>query len=141
MNQPTRHMPTAGTQLMERPQPGLLSIVIPCYNEESIIEATHARICSIAPQLDMNVEVLYIDDGSHDSTLKKLKNLASEDSRIAVIEFSRNFGQQARAIQRALSSAYAFKSAAIAEKIVSIVSVARCRAMSCRICSATSSSG
>ena len=95
MNQPTRHTPTADTQLIERPQPGLLSIVVPCYNEESIIEATHARICSIAPQLDMNVEVLYIDDGSHDSTLKKLKNLASEDSRIAVIEFSRNFGQQA----------------------------------------------
>ena len=62
---------------------------------KAIIEATHARICSIAPQLDMNMEVLYIDDGSHDSTLKKLKNLASEDSRIAVIEFSRNFGQQA----------------------------------------------
>ena len=95
MKQPKRHTPTVPTQSIERPQPGLLSIVIPCYNEESIIEATHARICSIAPHLGMDLEVLYVDDGSQDNTLKKLKNLASEDSRITVIEFSRNFGQQA----------------------------------------------
>jgi len=48
MNQPERHDPTAPIQSIERPCPGLLSIVIPCYNEEAIIEATHARICSIA---------------------------------------------------------------------------------------------
>lgn len=95
MNQPTKHTPTAPSKSIERPQPGLLSIVIPCYNEESIIEATHARICSIAPHLGMDLEVLYVDDGSQDSTLKKLKSLASDDSRITVIEFSRNFGQQA----------------------------------------------
>jgi len=95
MNQPERHDPTAPIQSIERPCPGLLSIVIPCYNEEAIIEATHARICSIAPRLGMGLEVLYVDDGSHDSTLEKLKQLASGDSRIHVVEFSRNFGQQA----------------------------------------------
>ncbi|GAG92027.1 unnamed protein product, partial [marine sediment metagenome] len=95
MNQSDRHDPTAPVRSIERPSPGLLSIVIPCYNEEAIIEATHARICSIAPQLGMELEVLYVDDGSHDSTLEKLKQLAFGDSRILVIEFSRNFGQQA----------------------------------------------
>ncbi len=95
MNQPDRHDPTAPVQSIERPSPGLLSIVIPCYNEEAIIEATHARICSIAPRLGMELEVLYVDDGSQDSTLEKLKQLASGDSRILVVEFSRNFGQQA----------------------------------------------
>ena len=40
------------------------SIVIPCYNEEAVIEATHARICSIATHLGMELEVLYVDDGS-----------------------------------------------------------------------------
>ena len=95
MNQPEPHAPTTPIPSIERPYPGLLSIVIPCYNEEAVIEATHARICSIATHLGMELEVLYVDDGSQDSTLKKLKHLAVEDSRIVVIEFSRNFGQQA----------------------------------------------
>ena len=63
MNQPERHTPTTPVQSTERPCPGLLSIVIPCYNEEAIIGATHARICSIAPRLGMELEVLYVDDG------------------------------------------------------------------------------
>ena len=95
MNPPERHDPAAPGQSIERPCPGLLSIVIPCYNEEAVIEETHARISRIAPRLGMELEVLYVDDGSQDSTLKKLKQLAVEDSRIVVIEFSRNFGQQA----------------------------------------------
>ena len=95
MNEPERRAPTTAVQSIERPYPGLLSIVIPCYNEEAVIEATHARICSITPHLGMELEVLFVDDGSQDSTLKKLKQLAVEDSRIVVIELSRNFGQQA----------------------------------------------
>ena len=82
-------------QSAERPLPGLLSLVIPCYNEEAVIEATHARVCSIAPSLGMQMEIIYIDDGSKDSTLEKLKHLATGDSRIVVLELSRNFGQQA----------------------------------------------
>ena len=66
MNQPERHAPTTPVQSIERPYPGLLSIVIPCYNEEAIIEATHARICSIATHLGMELEVLYVDDGSRE---------------------------------------------------------------------------
>ncbi len=82
-------------QSPERPLPGLLSLVIPCYNEEAVIEATHARVCSIAPSLGMQMEIIYIDDGSKDNTLEKLKHLATGDSRIVVLELSRNFGQQA----------------------------------------------
>ena len=95
MNPSERHDPAAPVQSIERPCPGLLSIVIPCYNEEAVIEETHARISRIAPRLGMELEVLYVDDGSQDSTLNKLKQLAVDDSRIVVIEFSRNFGQQA----------------------------------------------
>jgi dolichol-phosphate mannosyltransferase len=83
------------TQSTERPSPGLLSIVIPCYNEEAVIEAAHTRICSIAPSLGMQIEIIYIDDGSKDATLEKLKHLAVRDSRVVVLELSRNFGQQA----------------------------------------------
>lgn len=83
------------TQSTERPSPGLLSIVIPCYNEEAVIEAAHTRICSIAPSLGMQIEIIYIDDGSKDATLEKLKHLAARDSRVVVLELSRNFGQQA----------------------------------------------
>ena len=95
MNEPECRDSAIFTQPDERPSPGLLSIVIPCYNEEAVIEATHARICSIAPSLGMQLEIIYIDDGSKDSTLEKLKHLATDDTRIVVLELSRNFGQQA----------------------------------------------
>jgi hypothetical protein len=79
----------------DRPSGGLLSIVVPCHNEAAVIEATHARLCGIAPQLGMSLELIYIDDGSHDQTLAKLCEIAAADSRVEVLELSRNFGQQA----------------------------------------------
>ena len=95
MSQLKCHDSAVCAQSAERPLPGLLSLVIPCYNEEAVIEATHARVCSIAPSLSMQIEIIYIDDGSKDRTLEKLKHLATGDSRIVVLELSRNFGQQA----------------------------------------------
>jgi len=84
--------PAAGPH---RPSSGLLSIVVPCHNEAAVIEATHARLCGIAPQLGMSLELIYIDDGSRDQTLAKLCTIAAADSRVKVLELSRNFGQQA----------------------------------------------
>jgi hypothetical protein len=74
---------------------GLLSIIIPCHNEEAVVEATHARLCGMAPALGMPLEVIYIDDGSHDRTLERLQQIAAGDPRVVVLELSRNFGQQA----------------------------------------------
>jgi len=78
-----------------RSQQRLLSIIIPCHNEEAVIEATHARLCGIAQAVGMPLEVIYIDDGSGDRTLERLQQIAAADPRVTVLELARNFGQQA----------------------------------------------
>jgi dolichol-phosphate mannosyltransferase len=73
----------------------LLSIVIPCYNEEEVICETMKRIKAFCSELtNMAVEVIYIDDGSRDRTLELLKAYATDDPRIKLIGFARNFGHQ-----------------------------------------------
>ncbi len=74
---------------------GLLSVVIPCHNEEEVIEATHARLVAALPATGMDFEIVYIDDGSRDGTLRRLESIAAKDPRAVVIELARNFGQQA----------------------------------------------
>jgi len=79
----------------ERPVHGLLSVVIPCHNEEEVIEATHARLAEVLPATALEFEIIYIDDGSRDGTLHRLEAIAARDPRDQVIELARNFGQQA----------------------------------------------
>ncbi len=86
-----RHRQMGG---MPRASHGLLSIVIPCHNEEEVIEATHSRLVDVLPATGMDFEIIYIDDGSRDGTLARLEAIASRDNRAEVIELSRNFGQQ-----------------------------------------------
>lgn len=74
---------------------GLLSIVIPCHNEESVVETTHARLVGVLPETGMDFEIIYVDDGSRDGTLARLEAIAAGDPRACVVELSRNFGQQA----------------------------------------------
>ena len=79
-----------------RPQPhGLLSIVIPCHDEEAVIEATHRRLVEVLPATGMPFEIIYVDDGSRDRTLARLEAIAAADPRAEVLELARNFGQQA----------------------------------------------
>ena len=73
----------------------LLSVVVPCFNEETIIGETHHRLVAAfenVPALDF--ELIYVDDGSHDATLDLLRGIQRADSRARVIALSRNFGQQ-----------------------------------------------
>ena len=73
----------------------MLSIVIPCYNEEEVLSEAIKQIKAFCSDLTtLAVEVIFIDDGSRDRTLELLKGYASEDSRIKIIGFSRNFGHQ-----------------------------------------------
>lgn len=77
-----------------------LSIVIPCYNEEQVIEETNRRLQQllegwIRNALITHYEIVYVNDGSRDSTLKKLKELANRNQNIKIISFSNNFGHQA----------------------------------------------
>ncbi len=73
----------------------LLSIVIPCYNEEEVIGETMKRLKAFCSELhNLDVELIFVDDGSRDRTRELLKNFAADDVRIRIIGLARNFGQQ-----------------------------------------------
>jgi len=72
----------------------LLSIIIPFHNEQEVITECQYRLSDAVKSLDMDVEMLYINDGSKDETLNALLALMDKDSRIKVIDLSRNFGKE-----------------------------------------------
>ena len=72
----------------------LLSIVIPCYNEEEVVKTTHARLIAVLEKITADFELIYVDDGSRDRTAELLCQLQKSDSRVRVIFLSRNFGHQ-----------------------------------------------
>jgi polyisoprenyl-phosphate glycosyltransferase len=72
----------------------LLSLVIPCFNEEEALRETIKRIAAVLEQSHTTFEIIYVDDGSTDSTPHVLRELQAEDKRVRVIRFSRNFGHQ-----------------------------------------------
>ena len=82
-------------QHADRNTGGLLSIVVPCHNEEAVVAATHDRLVAATAGTGMDLEIIYVDDGSRDATLERLEAIAARDSRAVVVELSRNFGQQA----------------------------------------------
>ncbi|MBR6024583.1 MAG: glycosyltransferase family 2 protein [Methanobrevibacter sp.] len=70
----------------------LLSIVVPCYNEEESVEIFFDEIQKTL--VDFDYEVIFINDGSDDSTLEKIKNIADSSPNVKYISFSRNFGKE-----------------------------------------------
>jgi len=72
----------------------LLSVVVPCKNEEAVLQATHKRLLDALKQLNMAFEIIYVDDGSTDSTFDVLRIIQADDSSVRVVRFSRNFGHQ-----------------------------------------------
>jgi len=71
-----------------------LSLVVPCFNEEKVIENFHEKVRDILLKHEIDYELLFIDDGSKDKTLMKIKTLSQIDKNIKYISFSRNFGKE-----------------------------------------------
>lgn len=71
-----------------------LSIVVPIFNEELIIDELQRRMTAAAAQITDNYEVIFVNDGSKDTSLEKLKAIAAAHPKIKYISFSRNFGHQ-----------------------------------------------
>ena len=72
-----------------------VSIIIPCFNEEAVIRDAYRRVlAAVEVQPGFELELLFIDDGSKDSTPRILRELSAQDARVHVIQFSRNFGHQ-----------------------------------------------
>lgn len=73
----------------------LLSIIVPCYNEEKIIEKSAQVILDTVSKIqDYEVEIIFVNDGSKDKTLEKLCQISKLDHRYKYISFSRNFGKE-----------------------------------------------
>ena len=72
----------------------VLSVVVPCYNEAAGIETFHARLVPVMDAVGEPWEVVYVNDGSRDATLARLRAIASADRRASLIDLSRNFGKE-----------------------------------------------
>lgn len=72
----------------------LISIVVPFYNEESVIAAFHERLVSVLQGLKCRFEILYINDGSSDATVDVLKKLPAGPALVRILNLSRNFGKE-----------------------------------------------
>jgi polyisoprenyl-phosphate glycosyltransferase len=73
----------------------LLSIVLPVYNEQEVLPLLFQVLPGVLKKIGCEYELIFVDDGSRDSTRSILDNAAQKDSRVKVLSFSRNFGQQA----------------------------------------------
>ncbi|WLS43496.1 glycosyltransferase family 2 protein [Micromonospora profundi] len=86
-----------------------LSVVVPCFNEEESVERLHESVtAALADLSDVEIEVVYVDDGSEDGTLAALRRLAAADPTVCYTSLSRNFGKEAAmlaGLQRATGDA------------------------------------
>jgi len=73
----------------------MISIVIPVYNEEPLLERLHTELTAAMADLSQPWEIVYVNDGSRDRSLEILLEKQREDPRVVVIELSRNWGHQA----------------------------------------------
>lgn len=76
----------------------LLSVVVPCYNEEENVSCFYDELMKNSAffnEKQLDLEVIYVDDGSKDGTVCEIKKLAEKDKRVKMISFSRNFGKEA----------------------------------------------
>ncbi len=72
-----------------------LSIVVPIHNEEDNIPILHQQLTEVLVDMNRDFELIFVDDGSTDSSLQKLSALAEQDEHVVVVQFRRNYGQTA----------------------------------------------
>lgn len=73
-----------------------LTVIVPCFNEEEALPIYYKEMCKIMDQMkDVEIELLFVDDGSSDHTLFVMKDLHMLDARCSYLSFSRNFGKEA----------------------------------------------
>jgi polyisoprenyl-phosphate glycosyltransferase len=94
----TQTSPQLGKIRAIRSGDAMISIIVPCYNEQEVMALTHPRLKAVMSQLahdsQMAYEIIYIDDGSRDQTVALLHEIAATDQNVKVIMLSRNFGHQ-----------------------------------------------
>jgi polyisoprenyl-phosphate glycosyltransferase len=71
-----------------------VSVIVPCYNEQEVVEHTHRRLTSTLGKVVSSYEIIYVDDGSSDRTAELLRDIQLRDKSARVVRLSRNFGHQ-----------------------------------------------
>lgn len=72
----------------------LISIIVPCFNEQEALPIFYKTIVPILKQLGPDYELILVDDGSKDNTANIMKNIAKDDENVKYVIFSRNFGKE-----------------------------------------------
>jgi len=71
-----------------------LSIIVPAYNEHEVLSSFHHRTVAVIDKIGVDAEFIYVNDGSDDETLADMEALKRLDSRVAIVDLSRNFGKE-----------------------------------------------
>ena len=72
-----------------------LSVIVPCYNEEAVLDLFYSELTKELCKIDsVKYELIFVNDGSSDNTLEKIKELAENDINVQYISLSRNFGKE-----------------------------------------------
>ena len=97
-NQSLSGQATAGqvmaNKVVDDSQELTLTVVVPVYNEEEVLPEFHCRLAKVLDGLTMQAEIIYVNDGSIDGSVKTICQLKEQDSRIALLDLSRNFGKE-----------------------------------------------
>ena len=72
----------------------LLSVIIPAYNEQRVLLEFHKRISKVLESMQLEAELIFVNDGSTDDTLKIMREFRKSDQRISILDLSRNFGKE-----------------------------------------------
>ena len=73
----------------------LISVIVPCYNEEQALPLFYREVVKVAAELpEVGFEFIIVDDGSKDTTMEIARDLSEKDSRVHYLSFSRNFGKE-----------------------------------------------
>lgn len=73
----------------------MITLIVPCYNEQESLPIFYKEVTAVVQKIKSDYELLFINDGSRDDTLKILRSLAKKDSHVTYLSFSRNFGKEA----------------------------------------------
>lgn len=73
----------------------MLSVVIPAYNEEGLVQAAAVRVAAVLDGAAISCELIFVDDGSGDATWAEILRAHAADERVRGLRFSRNFGKEA----------------------------------------------
>ena len=71
-----------------------ISVIVPLYNEELVVNELYKRLKKVFNNHNLTYEIILVNDGSHDKTLEKAKEICKKNVKVKLISFSRNFGHQ-----------------------------------------------